>query len=159
MEEIPHNNKINKLISKTETNVGKVISYSVIGGALVVDVLWDVGVGTVAVVAMCSPGIVLSAAVGGGMVPIPCVPVGNGIGAAHVSDKARTATARYSCPNIDEISQNIRKVAACYADMKKDKPQAINILYSLKKQDGFFNCLSRAESDRFFEDLERYKAN
>ncbi len=162
LEEIPENQPGYKLISKSQEFSGTVLSYAATGSAYTVEVLWDTAATVGAVVVLCAPGMVANSA---GAVGSPgqssqvyagCIPADlTKVQAPAWGRKTRANTKNWSCPNVDGISQSIRKVAQCYLARGSDesRQKALQSLESAKKSDSFYRCLSSEERKHFQNDL------
>ena len=109
------------------------------------------------------PAVALGAAIGSGkVIPMPSL---SGTSPKFTSDTKATSmfeladekTKHLRCPPIDEISQNMRKVAKCYATLETNgKEIAEKLLNSVRQNKDFFECVSPNEKKLFFEDLKNY---
>ncbi len=164
LQEIPENQPGYKMISKSQEITGTVLSYAATGSAYTVEVLWDTAATVGAVVVLCAPGMVANTA--GSVVsqgqasPVyaGCFP--GDITAVHApawGRKTRARTKNWNCPNVDAISQSIRRVAQCYTkhDTVESRHKAELTLQSLQNSKSFYECLSSVEKDSIKNDLSK----
>ncbi len=162
LTEMPANQPGYKLISKSQEVSGTVLSYAAVGSAYTVQLLWDVTATVGAVVILCSPtfaiGFAAAASSGGsGSVHPMCFPGDiSKVQAPMLGKNASKQTEKWNCPDVDGISQSIRKVAQCYSDRgdEQNRKKALASLQSVEKSGSFYRCLSNTERDLFISELK-----
>lgn len=157
LEQIPENQSHLKLVSKAQEVSGTILSYSATGGAYTVQVLWDVAATVGGAVILCSPTIavsILSRGTGAGK--FYCFD--GDITKAYAPDfggNVYRSTRNWRCPEVDGISQSIRKVARCYLDRGDEinRKKALTSLQTVARSPSFYQCLSKTETEDFAKDL------
>ena len=163
---MPANQPGYKLVSKTQEVSGTVLSYAAIGSAYTIQLLWDVTATVGAVVILCSPTIAIgfaAVASSGGSGPLQPVCFPGDIAkvqAPMLGKNVSKQTEKWNCPDIDGISQSIRKVAQCYSNREDDqnRKKALTTLRSVEKSGSFYRCLSATERDLFVNELNNLSA-
>ncbi len=157
LEEIPENQSDFKLVNKAQEVFGTILSYSATGGAYTVQVLWDVAATVGGAVILCSPTIAVSILLRGTVAgKFYCFD--GDITKAYAPDfggNIYRSTRNWRCPEVDGISQSIRKVARCYLDRGDEinRKKALTSLQSVAKSPSFYQCLSKTETEQFAKDL------
>lgn len=143
--------------------VGTSASYTVSGLGYASDLIITVGAGVIIGVTLCSPLIIAEgAARSSGHISGQCFAEIAGAGMQNsffnLGDSTYKNTAKWRCPNMDVLSQGLRKVASCY-EKKGQVDKSIEQLNKARYSKEFFDCISVTEKKILDEELKRLKAN
>jgi len=75
-----------------------------------------------------------------------------------LAQKALDKTKSWRCPNLDYISEGLRNVATCYVD-QNEKAKAKLQLESILKNKQISQCLSKNETDRIQQEIQKIAKN
>ncbi len=162
LELLPEKQSNYKLISKTQQATGTLLSYAATGTAYTVQVLWDVTATVGGIIILCAPSIAAVASTESGTSQMQFYCIGGDIKkiqAPHLGKKTLKNTESWRCPNVDAVSNSIRKVAKCYSDRggQENFKKALSSLKSVENSGQFYSCLSKNERESFLSDLELAK--
>ncbi|MEK6775223.1 MAG: hypothetical protein AABY64_14880 [Bdellovibrionota bacterium] len=156
LEHIPENETTYKVLNTVQVNGGKLISYTLTGAAYTTEILYDVTIGTIGGVILCSPTILLSLSSSqrntNSAEPAYCFPYqGQFPWSPPLGRTMRNKTKHLACPNLNNLSQNIRNVAKCFADRKdpENRLRALKTMESIENSKNFYECLSDNERNEF----------
>ncbi|HAZ14996.1 MAG: hypothetical protein A2X86_21945 [Bdellovibrionales bacterium GWA2_49_15] len=153
-----------QLANSTKKIVGTTVSYLLTGVGHSADVALTFSGGIVIGVVLCSPIIALEAAAhGDGRASGDCIgKVASDISMkeklTHIGEKTYRSTRQWRCPNLDQVSQRLRKVASCY-DEQGDRLKAQAQLKAIKEQQLFVECLSAVEFSVVASELDRLSSS
>ena len=164
LEEIPENKTEYKLYSKAQSATGTALSYTATGAAYIVEFTWDVTVGITSAVILCAPMAALvlasSSKGAGGSGELLCPPVNvNPALSPPLGKNTKKNTEKWECPNVDNLSRSVRKVAQCYRNKGNldSITKSENTLNSVRESKVFFRCLSNNERENFLADLKQVR--
>lgn len=161
--EVPENQSIYQISSKTQQAGGTLISYSFVGAAYTAQILWDVSVGLTSSIVLCAPGIALSMAkstnssanfgptcFSADITKLMSPPLGR---------RTLDSSANLRCPDLSGLTASLREVAACFAakGTQSDRGRASKILESLQNSGGFYSCLKAEDRVRVSNELAEYR--
>lgn len=155
LENVPENDKTYTYLRTAQVNGGKLLSYSLTGVAYSAEILFDLTIGVVGGVILCSPTILANTQASAGNNPAGpayCFPYqGQLPWSPPLGRKVRNATKSFECPNLDGLSQNIRSVAKCFADRgdNENRQRALKTMESIENSKDFYKCLSSNERNEF----------
>lgn len=154
-------NEFERLVDSTGQALGTVVSYTLVAGAAVTEVTVKLVIGVGGTIVICSPALALEVAAKGdlkGELGGRClVYVGDGFSEIlapldEVTQNVLSGTSKMRCPSVDNISEDIRKLAGCYYK-KGQKSLAHRQINSIKQDKVLFECLSDKEKEMIDEDL------
>ena len=159
LEAVPENQMTYRLVSKSQEISGTVLSYAAVGSAYTIQLIWDVTATVGAVVVLCSPTILVGFAATTGTGPIQplCFPGDvKKVQAPRLGKNTVKNTENWNCPDVDGISQSIRKVAQCYRRRggNENLQKAFTNLKSVQNSSTFYRCISQTEREDFLSDLQ-----
>ena len=116
-------NEFERLVDSTGQALGTVISYTLVAGKAMTEYTVKLVVGVGGTIVICSPALALEVATKGDLereLGGRClVYVGGGFSKAlapidEATQSVLSSTSDLRCPNVDKISEDIRKLAQCY---------------------------------------------
>jgi len=115
--------------------------------------------GGIGILALCSPVFLASALTTTGSGNLSCLPAPNGVVDQYknyksVGHKTMKELKNWRCPDVDHISQGLRKVAKCYRQ-KGDEKKAQRQLSVILADTNFSNCLSARERAHVLRDIQQ----
>lgn len=156
-------NEFERLVDSTGQALGTVVSYTLATGTAMAEYTVKLVIGVGGTLVICSPALALEVAAKGdlkGELGGRClVYVGGGFSETlspidNMTKSVFRKTAGMRCPNVDNISEDIRKLAQCY-DKKGEKQLAHRQINSIKQDKEFFQCLSDKEKEEVNKELSR----
>ncbi len=144
---------------KVISTAGTLVKYSYVGAAYTAELLWNVSAGIVGVTILCGPSLALGYVANSDSAVRPvCLGGLEGIPFSKDFGKnAKRQSENWDCPNIDSVSQRVRKISRCFAE-KNQLPQAIAALEKLEQSSRFYRCLSIEEREEFVKQKNELKA-
>jgi hypothetical protein len=151
MQSIPELKRSEKAKKSATWMAKSTAAYTYVGANYTAEVLWDVSVGTLMVVALCWPA-VLAAASGSGT-SIGCIPSPVPFQALSSPSLGRNAiqkTQEMRCPNVEPLALSLEKVAHCFEsrNTQQDRKLAYKTLSNIENSKYFFSCVSPEVSQR-----------
>lgn len=152
MASVPEFQRSDKAAKSAAWMANSTVAYTYVGLNYTAEVLWDVSVGTVAVVALCGP-VILAATSSHTHGNLQCIPVGMPIKKLVSPPLGRNAwekTHDMRCPNVEPLVESLEKVARCFEkrNTELDRKLAIATLNNIENSKYFYACVSPSISDR-----------
>lgn len=166
---VPENDPSIRLLKHAESSARTAISYGYIGANYSAEILWDTVAGGLTLVALCSPGILVSATLAAqsgnsqavGSPNKYCFPLShlNAVLAPPLGRKAIQSTAELRCPDLSSLIHSLRSVSACFEE-REDRAsllQAERSLEVVQESSGFYSCFNSTEKMALESDLARIR--
>jgi len=171
LEQLPENDSTVQLVKGSQQALGTAAAYTFIGASYTAEVLWDFTAGTVVLVALCSPMLLITTASSVSISPhyrnedgtnrYPgCFPGKVGaLSSPPLGRRAKAATQSLRCPDLTSLSQSVRSVASCFERRGDEvsRSQARQALEALQKSDRFYECLPEQEQTELQRQLQALK--
>lgn len=151
MQSIPELKRSEKAKNSAAWMASSTAAYTYVGANYTAQILWDLGIGTVMVVALCWP--VALAVAGGNGSHISCIPSPvpfKAVSAPSLGKKAIQKTQEMRCPNVEPLALSLEKVASCFENRNTDQDRKLahTTLSNIENSKYFFSCVSPEVSRR-----------
>jgi hypothetical protein len=161
-KQIPNSGEY-KIISTSKSLATNAYSYLLTGTSYAAEFTLTVSVGVLAGVVLCSPLLALELGLkGDGQASGQCVAgIFDNVYSSrkfNYSKKVYEKTQKFTCPNLDSISERTRLSAQCFIDRNKgqDKENAESLIVSLYKSELFQKCVSEKEKNQILKFKELF---
>jgi hypothetical protein len=151
---IPDNTQGLKFVRKTQEATGTALHYAATGAGYFAEYTVYLAAGVLIAVISCGP----AALAGGG----ECIPINafqNNFSLPTLGKNTKKSTTKWSCSNIDPLSQQVRQVASCFKSRgtADDLKAAQSTLENFRKSENIYQCLSEKERELFRMEMDAIK--